>query len=331
MRVVTARYLHRPRFRAAGFTLIELMVAMAVGLLIVLAAAAALLVARRGYATVDAASQLRDNARFAAELIERISVQAGYRDVSFASAPMGSSDAVGTSASIGGFNNALIDATNPLTSSSARTAGVAGHGSDVLILRYQASQLYATSTDDNLGVKSDRTMIDCAGNSPAAVLGPAAANAREARMFSIFHVAVNQGEPTLMCTHQDPVTNAIVTMPLVSGVEQFKVLYGTDGVKANEAPTSAAAAPNLPTNFRRADEMVVPGDANATIANWRRVRAIRIGLILRSDVGNTQGNQAVTLHPFGNPGLKSSFAAPADGRLRQVVSFTVHLRNDQGA
>jgi type IV pilus assembly protein PilW len=67
-----------------GLTLIELLVAMAVGLVVVLAAVSALTVARRGFTTVDAASQLRDNGRFAADMIQRIGVQTGYKDVFFA-------------------------------------------------------------------------------------------------------------------------------------------------------------------------------------------------------------------------------------------------------
>lgn len=74
--------------RHGGFTLIELLVAMVIGLIIVLAAVAALSVARIGFSTVDAASQMRDNARFAGDIIERITVQTGFRDAFFAaSAP----------------------------------------------------------------------------------------------------------------------------------------------------------------------------------------------------------------------------------------------------
>jgi type IV pilus assembly protein PilW len=44
-----------------GLTLIELLVAMALSLLVVLAAVSALVVARQGFSSVDASSQLRDN------------------------------------------------------------------------------------------------------------------------------------------------------------------------------------------------------------------------------------------------------------------------------
>ena len=60
----------------AGLTLIELMVAMVISLVIVLAATAALLISRQGFTSVDAASQLRDSARFAQDVLQRLGVQA---------------------------------------------------------------------------------------------------------------------------------------------------------------------------------------------------------------------------------------------------------------
>lgn len=67
----------------AGLTLIELMVAMVISLVIVLAATAALLISRQGFTSVDAASQLRDSARFAQDVLQRLGVQAGHRDIDF--------------------------------------------------------------------------------------------------------------------------------------------------------------------------------------------------------------------------------------------------------
>ena len=60
--------LHLPQ---QGLTLIELLVAMAIGLLITMAAVSALTFTRRGHATVDASSQLEDNIRFTTDLIRR--------------------------------------------------------------------------------------------------------------------------------------------------------------------------------------------------------------------------------------------------------------------
>lgn len=73
--------------KSRGLTLVELLVAMAVSLLVILAAAAALLAGRRGAETVDVAGQLRDNGRFASEVIQRLVVQTGFEDVQYAVLP----------------------------------------------------------------------------------------------------------------------------------------------------------------------------------------------------------------------------------------------------
>ncbi|CAN7664604.1 PilW family protein [Variovorax paradoxus] len=325
-----------------GLTLIELLVAMAVGLVVVLAAVSALTVARRGFTTVDAASQLRDNGRFAADMIQRIGVQTGYRDVFFAATPR-QPTTTDPAPSIMGFNNAKVNLTNPLASSTTRPSTEAGTGSDILIMRYQSAQAHTMvvgSTD------ADKTMIDCAGNAPDTVANINTAAARDTLMASVFSVGINQGEPSLMCTYYDTATSAWLSSPIVQGVENFQVLYGVDGVTAGTATPSSAASPNVPNAYLRADQMTVSGNSAATNANWRRVRSVRIGMVLRSAKGAAQDSGTQTFYPFGptkgsaNGSAGSAFASvndpgtvfqpTPDGRLRQTLTFTIHLRNDQG-
>jgi type IV pilus assembly protein PilW len=326
-----------------GLTLVELLVAMVISLLIALAAISALTVTRQGFTTVDASSQLRDNLRFATDLVQRVGVQTGYRDAQFAGQLKTDGSATGLATdpdpNISGFNNALISASDPLNLSVARTAGVDGFGSDVLILRYQAVETFSNS-----GV-SDGSMIDCMGNSLTLV----PANKYD-RVASVFHVAVSQGEPSLMCT---TISNAgvISTQPIVKGVENFQVLYGVRGVNVGFAPANAASSTQpeyAPDSYLRADQMTVIGNPAGTRANWRNVRDIRIGLVVRGPLNSTQDKVVQTHYPFGvakasGTGTKGSafsntaaldpgtvFTTTADGRLRQSASFTIHLRNAQG-
>lgn len=328
--------------RSKGLTLIELLVAMALGLLVVLAAVSALTVARTGFTTVDSASQLRDSARFAADMIQRIGVQTGFRDTFFAA-----NTPVSRPPDISGYNNAKVDLANPLTSSTTRPATEAGLGSDVLILQYQAARLYpAAKPDGTPNTVADQSMIDCAGNAVTTVPDFTNATAASTRTASIFSVAVNQGEPALMCTSRDPVTGNWSSAPIVQGVENFQVLYGVDGVTAGAAPAAGAASPNVPLSYLRADQMVVPGNAAGTAANWARVRALRIGMVLRSATASRQDAASQTFYPFGNTPRSAGgsigsafgtvndagtiFTPTRDSRLRQVSTFTIHLRNVQG-
>jgi type IV pilus assembly protein PilW len=337
--------------RIRGLTLIELLVAMVIGLVIVLAAVASLTVARTGFTAVDAASQLRDSGRFASDLIQRIGAQAGYRDV-FIAAGVASDDKA-RAPSVSGFNALLINPTDPTAAGSARSASDAGYGSDVLILRYQAAQLYSGTGDPTRAKIADQSMIDCAGNTLATVANPTdtdptkVAEAYNNRIVSVFHVALNQGEPSLMCTYSATGAAPWTTVPVIQGVENFQVLYGTDGVVAKTA-TTATTVPNVPDRYLRADQVQVPGSDLGTKANWRRVRSIRVGMVLRAAPGSAQGGAAQVFHPFGEAASSgasgaaagsalasdddtgTNFTPAADRRLRQAVTFTVHLRNDQG-
>jgi len=314
---------------------VELLVAMVISLVIALAAISALIVSRRGLTTVDAAGQLGDNARFVSTLLLRLGAQAGFRDIEYAATPranntVGLSGAGTAAPNVSGVNNALPSYTDPYNSYTTRTTGSVGYGSDILILRYQAAETFPESGE------SDKTMIDCLGNPSATVPID-----RDDRMVSVLYVDVSQGEPSLMCS-----TGPSNAQPIIQGVESFQVLYGVSGVIPNTAPTGTALAASVADRYLRADQIVVSGDAAGTSANWSRVRSLRIGMLLRGAQGSVQKNVAETFFPFGlakasatgaagsamssasDPG--TIFNAPADGRLRQIVTFTIHLRNDQG-
>ena len=316
-----------------GLTMVELLVAMVIGLLISLAAISALLISRQGFSAVDASSQLRDSGRFVSDLIQRLGVQTGFKDALYAGAPPPPSVtgvAVNPAPSVMGFNNATIDSSSPFTASVARTTA---DGSDILVLRYQAVETFPGS-----GV-ADGSMIDCKGSSSAT---PPAD--RYDTLASAIHVADSNGEPSLMCTTENPATGAVDTQPIIRGVENFQVLYGVDNVVAGTAPTGVTDT--VPDRHLRADQLTVAGNAVATNANWRRVRSIRVGMVLRGPLNSALDRSAQTFYPLG-PARSSAtgavgsamssttdtgtvFAPTPDGRLRQVVTFTVHLRNEQG-
>jgi type IV pilus assembly protein PilW len=325
------------RSSQSGLTLIELLVALAISTVIAIAAVSALIVSKQGFTAVDASSQLRDNARFANDLIQRLGVQSGYQDVSIITRPKGNDASVAISPppNVSGANNAIPSATAPGDTFTARPVGPSLAGSDVLVLRYQAGETFPGS-----GV-SDNTMIDCAGNPSTAV--PADANDR---ILSVLHVDADQtGEPSLMCTTINPATGNFFTQPVIRGVENFQVLYGADSVVPNAAPTTALGFSPVPTSYLRAEQMVVVGNPAGTNANWARVRSIRIGMVFRGAPNSAQESIAMTYFPLGQARASSSGAAgsalasaddpgtafqpAADSRLRQVATFTVHLRNNQ--
>lgn len=330
--------------RQQGLTMVELLVALVISMLITLAAVSSLVVTRQGFSTVDASSQLRDNGRFASDLIQRIAVQAGFKDPIYAvglpSQDDLSKDASGLiAANITGFDNALFKSTD-LTTATARTnASAVGYGSDILILRYQTAKL----NGDPASNQADGTMIDCAGNPITTIPID-----RNDRMVSVFHIAVgSDGEPSLMCGRSANGLAPYTSQPVIQGVENFQVLYGIDGFTAVNTAFNGAAD-SVPEKYLRADQLVVGGatDSKATYDNWRRVRSIRVGMVIRGPLNSQQEKISQTFYPLGiakdaaggtdGSALSSAndigsvFTPAVDGRMRQVVTFTIHLRNDQG-
>jgi len=305
--------------------LVELMVAMVLSLLVVMAAVAALTFSRQGFRSVDTASQLRDNGRFAESIMRRMILQAGFLNTQYAVSIGSDFNTTTTLAqpNIKGFDNAKY--TENLATGVTTTGPSNGlNGSDMLIARYQSGD---TNSDDN------QVMINCAGG----VTTPPIDSTQ--RMVSVFHVDTNSttNEPSLMCSYNSFTSGSTETWdtrPLIEGVEVIQILYGVDGVTANAAPTITETV--IPTQYMRASELTVSGNEAATFANWKRVRSIRVGMVLRGPGGSAPDSAVPAQYPLGKSGLMnvaadtgSVRAAQTDGRLRQTVTFTVHLRNPQ--
>ena len=348
--------LNRPKLlRQQGLTLIELMVAMAISLLITLAAVAVLIVSRQGFTALDASSQLRDNGRFAADLLQRLGGQAGYLNVDYvmeeARAFGGKSVKVAGKVedpepSVMGVNNAKRNTggDDDWGKSVASDSG----SSDILVFRFSPSIDFT----DSSGTRQTG-MINCSGDAIRNI----PADSTE-RAISVLYVAISgtDKEPALFCASgfaED--TKNQDGQPLIHGVENFQVLYGVDRVTPNAVTAVVAPNPDLPTvdprddavpdRYLRADQMTVSGNEKATYDNWRRVRSIRIGMVLRGPVGSAPDGTAQTFYPFGKAKASSTgtegsafastsdpgtiYSPTPDGRLRQAVTFTIHLRNDQ--
>lgn len=322
---------YKSAYSQRGLTLIELLVALALGSMIVLAAVAALTVSRQGFSTVDASSQLRDNGRFATSIMRRLITQAGYLDFKYASThassafKMGDPTATGVEPSIKGFNNAAFSQALAIgTTNSPSATGI--NNSDMLVLRFQpGSVTMADGTE-----KADYSMIDCLGNR----LDSVALSSKD-RIISVFHIDTSVGEPTLMCTSRNETTGIWQTQPLVQGIESLQILYGVDGVTPGSAPAASSTTDSVPEQYLRADEMVT-SNAEDTNENWARVRSVRVGMVMRGPVGSSSEKTVPAQYPLGKSGVMNSssdpgseFASKDDARLRQTLNFTVHLRNPQ--
>ena len=138
------------------------------GLLVVAVAVAALVASQQGARGVDAASQLRDDARFAASIIQRLGVQTGFEDYRSAIKPYygtkfdykGGTSGLDIDAlmpNVYGYNNAVPSSTDPVNNVSARRPRSEGYGSDILILQNQTVAL--DPDPQNKSTASDQSKI----------------------------------------------------------------------------------------------------------------------------------------------------------------------------
>jgi type IV pilus assembly protein PilW len=323
-----------------GMTMVELLVAMVIGMIVSIAAVTMLLLGRSGYTTVDATSLLIDRERFALDLMGKVIGQAGYEDFgrdppvlrSFVIKQNPSAD---PEPDIFGWNNAIYStpASATLTTSTdiadsdrpTKCGSVTDtsclNGSDVLAIRFQGSSIPGSASADN-------TVVNCLGT------GEASSDSLERRVVNVFYVqrdATTQ-EPSLYCAYYNHATSAWVAQPLIEGVEAMQVMYGTDNVTPLTAP--GALGDFLVDRWLRADQLKVASNATATRENFRRVRSVRVGLVLRGPRGSAPEVSTMTIAPLGSPSYVvtadagTSLTASPDTRLRRVVNFTVHLRND---
>jgi len=296
-----------------GLSLVELLVALAISLVIVVAASAFFLSNSRSRDTQDAASLLQDNARFATEVITRSIQQAGYQNYIWSTVgAAGRREVLPPSdeqPDIRGYNNAAAGTSTDFSSSSwgNNKSSNRVNNSDALMVRFQGSG----------SGSGDGSMIDCMGRPQPA---PAVAGDRAYSIFEVYQSGTT--EPELRCKY---VTTDINPEPIVRGVESLQFLYGVDTDNDSIADT-----------WKNAQQVDNGCSGTGCITNWQQVRTVRVGMVLRSPtaVAVSSATGTSTLSPLGvyfSQGLSSSpdtlTVNNADGRLRKVVTFTVNVRN----
>jgi len=300
--------------RQRGLTVVELMVAMALGLAVLLAAGSLLVSAVRAHAALVEAGEMDDSGRYAMDALARAVRMASHVDWEHVPEPdpeaparIAGYDAASLSRTGAGIDPPLPDQVN---------------GSDVLALRFPGS---GNAPD------GDGATLDCAGFRVH----------RDAEGWSIFYVARNaQGEAELRCKYQGAANWS--SDAVAGGVDSFQVLYGLDTdedgtpnryVNASELSTLDSALPLAgATPDERAAEL-------RRRTHWKRVATVRVGLLLHGpSVGAGLGEGIV--HDLFGPDYGAAFERADRGtrlaetelagragavRMRKVYGVTIAL------
>lgn len=293
--------------RGRGMTLVELLVALALGLGLLLAASMLLIGANRSHEAQADAVELDDSGRYALSLIGRAVGQGAFVDwervgnapIDTMPAPVSGLDGRTLSKAAAGIQASLPDAV---------------HGSDVLALRYPGA---------GRAPNGDGSVLNCAGF--------AVHEAEEG--WSIFYVARDAGgKAELRCKYRG--TSNWSADALVKGVDGFQVLYGID----TDSPPDGI--PNRYLNATAVDLLdAALGLAGTPELNkktwWKRVASIRVSLLLHGDRPSAAPIQPAAWALFGpaydgglDPGTRLAASeldgsAPAPGRRLFGAVFAV--------
>jgi type IV pilus assembly protein PilW len=285
-----------PGAAQAGLSLVELMVSLALGLLVVLAASALLLQARAAYLDIDDAARVRETGRLALAHLADALRQAGHLPREAAPTADWPSGAVLLGDDDSSDPGALDAAAGSLRASAARGL----HGSDILMVGYFGAPS-----------SSGAAIANCSGGAV-----DDAPLQSDTRSWSIYYIAPGIGdEPELRCRYRGK-SGAWATGAIARGVEAMQLRHGLDSDLDGHA-----------------DRWL---DASAIgAADWPRVRLARIALLVRGEQRRPApaGIAPRSYRLFDEPAGDRAWTYTEQGgeqRLRAVFRTTVFLRNAGG-
>lgn len=343
------------RHHYRGFTLVELMVAITIGLIILAAVSSIFVSAKRSYNEQDRQAKMQENARFALHFLMYDLRHAGY----YGCLDDVNADTVNNTLNSGLFLNALfpIEGLDNVTAGSQWYPSADGTSipanilpnTDALVLRMAlptsainiASPMPNTSAIlkvDALGGINDGDVImlsDCAsadvmqvtavngtaftiqhntgdsdpppGNATQFLSKPYSPPASVMRFTSRMYYLGRRTDGTNIpgLWRQD---NTSAAEELVEGVEHMHITYGID----TDNPMD-----DVPNVYLRAGQAGLQ-----TPAEWARVRAVRIGLLVRTPSNKDQDKDIIN-----NWDVNGEPVAVSDNHRRRLFHVTVQLRN----
>ncbi|GAB3467356.1 hypothetical protein GCM10027321_34690 [Massilia terrae] len=284
--------------RMSGMTLVELMIAMTLGLLILAGVARLFATANTGFFAQSDTAQADEAGRFALDVIGSALRQSAWVDWSAGSARdespprLAGLDANSISKAGEGISNPLAFSVN---------------GSDVLSVRFAGA---------GKPPNGDGSMLSCGGSGVAGA----------GEGWSIFYVARgSDGTGELRCKYK--ASGGWSTEALIGGVDAFQVLYGVDTDEPRDG---------VPNRYVNATAIGALDDAldleeRNRRSYWKRVVSVQLALLLRG-AKTGAGGGTLTYELFG-PGYAAAGGSDPGASLqleghrdRRLFAATLALR-----
>jgi type IV pilus assembly protein PilW len=341
--------------RMTGLGLVELMIAMALGLITVAAVGWVYVNTSQTYRLQDGAARMQEGARYAFELISNdlrmlgsVGCGSGVSDtpanvlnnngfwyLNLFDQPLISTEKDGAAGQVTQYSDALVvlrantsseyivsaynSATTQFTLNTAHnlTTGALLVATDCKhVALFQASAASGTTVIHGVGGTPGNSTPFLA-NPPAAY--PYGPGTRLYQLSSVrYYVAINPaGEPALYRQRPVGATATIATEELVEGIEDLQVSYGVDTTPTPDGSADAVG----PDGYMTGAQVSADGGLGATPSDrWKRVVSARISFLMRSPDDNIV--PAPQTYRYNGASVTAT-----DRRLRKVFTHVVKLRN----
>ena len=293
--------MNRPRLhhRHSGFTLVELMVAILIGLIIMVVIGQVYLSGRQSYRSQTGFGGMQENARFALYFLQR--------DIRMAGFPRAQAPGAGLPPASG---LQAIEATDDQP------------GSDRIQIQYTSFGETSSVTEIPPGALNDAVLgnlnfddsaATCLGDTGGPITAPI-------NVTNEYFVNVD-GELQCIGMNDNGVDQS---QPILSGVESMQILYGVDLQSlALDADGNVINGPadGYADVFLRGDQV--------TAAQWNQVVAVRIGLLINSAPEQIFDTPDDGIYAVLDELVDAATDIPEANRrfARRVVTTTIQLRN----
>ncbi len=303
---------------ARGFSLVELMVAMAIGLVLLSVVGAIFLGSRSSFLTSDQRGRVNESSRLVHDVLSTMVRQAGYVDIAnntSGTAIIFEDVAPPPVQAVFGCSDGRVDFGNGAWACTANTVVAGQLPSDSIAVSYQAQQATAAIQGSSLTTFAGGIAGDCNGNNPGiANAGPATAPPSGIPVaINEFYVArgvvtTQAGQsvriPELYCLGNGARATA---QPIAQGVEQLRAFYYVTGGTVGAGKRS-----------RRVNA------AGVAANEWGKVEAVDVCVVMQSP--STAGGIGIV---GGTPytDCDGNAQTSTDNRLRKATWYSFNLRN----
>lgn len=318
--------------RQSGRTLIELLVAIALGLLVLAGVASLYFGASRSGRVAGNVAAVEEGGQIALSLMGNAVRRAGYAEIAGTNSTARFNllfDGPHVRGCSDGRDFVNAAAANPVNADFACTGGaVPNRVGDTLAVAFQADAVLAAA---------QAATVDCIGNNPpnrpaSAAFAGAAPGGVVPVVQNVYFVERRPADLTgnLMCAGNG---NPGQPQPVLNGVEDFRVFYGFDRA-AFQLAGGTGAPPSASSLLTAADVNALP--PVGLLTGWDFVVSVQVCVLVRTqDPGTSLGNTFIPCPADAaqarNPALIAPVALPADGAFRRAYTqvFTIRSRASQ--